>query len=114
MASATKDLIEKKMIYLYLSVYAEQNPDLAIMAIASYQRDCKHPEPKIRGMALRSLCSLRFSGSFEYMQPAILEALKDLDGYVRKTAILGCVKLFYVNPGLIRSNQRSPVPFDAF
>ena len=43
-------------------------------------------------MALRNLCSFRFSGSLEYLLPAILEALKDSDAYVRKTAIMGCVK----------------------
>ncbi len=30
--------------------------------------------------------------------PAILEALKDYDPYVRKTAIMGCVKVYYMGP----------------
>lgn len=48
------------------------------------------------GLALRNLCSLRFSGSFEYLVPLINDALKDIDGYVRKTAIMGCVKVHYL------------------
>ena len=66
------------------------------MAINTFLKDCNHKDAKIRGLALRSLCSLRFNGSFEYLLPAILEALKDLDPYVRKTAITGCVKVFYM------------------
>ena len=40
MASYTLDLVQKKLIYLYLSTYAEKNPDLAIMAINTYLKDC--------------------------------------------------------------------------
>jgi AP-4 complex subunit beta-1 len=40
MASYTNDMIQKKMIYLYLSTYAERNPDLAIMAINTFLKDC--------------------------------------------------------------------------
>ena len=51
-----------------------------------------------RGLALRNLCSLRFSGSFEYLMPAILEALSDNDAYVKKTAIIGVIKVHLMNP----------------
>ena len=71
LASYTNDIIEKKMIYLYLTNYAEANPESAVMAINTFLKDCNHKEGKIRGLALRSLCSLRFSGSFEYLMPAI-------------------------------------------
>lgn len=91
------------MIYLYLGNYAESHPDLAIMAMNTFLKDCQHADGKIRGLALRSLCSMRFSGSFEYAEPAILEALKDPDPYVRKTAIMGCIKLFYSAPAKIKS-----------
>lgn len=89
-------MIQKKMIYLYLTTYAESNKDLAFMAISTFQKDCKHADPKIRGFALRNLCSLRFAGAFEFLMPAIREALTDIDAYVRKTAIMGCVKVFYM------------------
>ncbi|CAD8171016.1 unnamed protein product [Paramecium octaurelia] len=98
MASYTNDLVQKKMIYLYLTTYAEQNKDMAFMAISTFQKDCKHNDPKIRGFALRNLCSLSFSGAIEFLMPAIKEALSDIDAYVRKTAIMGCVKVFYMQP----------------
>eukprot|EP01017_Pseudomicrothorax_dubius_P016527 TRINITY_DN1875_c0_g2_i3.p1 TRINITY_DN1875_c0_g2~~TRINITY_DN1875_c0_g2_i3.p1 ORF type:complete len:803 (-),score=273.94 TRINITY_DN1875_c0_g2_i3:134-2542(-) len=105
MASATSDMIQKKMIYLYLANYAESNASLAIMAINTYLKDCKAADGKTRGLALRSLCSLRFSGAYEYLQPAILEGMRDLDSYVRKTAIMGCVKVYHMNPSLIRNSN---------
>ena len=94
--SYTSDVILKKMIYLYLTNYADQNPESAIMAINTFLKDCSHKDWKIRGLALRSLCSLRFAASFEYLLPAILEGLKDLDPYVRKTAVIGCIKVYYM------------------
>jgi AP-4 complex subunit beta-1 len=60
MLSYTTDLITKKMIYLYLINYAEHNEDLAIMCVHSFVKECKHADAKIRGLALRSLCSLKF------------------------------------------------------
>ncbi len=93
------------MIYLYLGNYAESHSDLAIMAMNTFLKDCQHADGKIRGLALRSLCSMKFSGSYEYMEPAILEALKDTDPYVRKTAIMGCIKLFYVMPNKVKSKK---------
>ena len=40
-ASRTEDVVMKKMIYLYLINYAEQNQDIAIMAINTFLMDCK-------------------------------------------------------------------------
>jgi AP-4 complex subunit beta-1 len=74
------------------------------MAVATFQKDCSHKDPKIRGLALRYLCSFRFEGSIEYLLPQILEGVKDFDSYVRKTAIMGLVKVFYLTPDAIRSN----------
>ncbi|CAM9872857.1 unnamed protein product, partial [Phaeothamnion confervicola] len=39
MAIETRDLVIKKMVYLYLCTYAHAKPDLAIMCINTLQRD---------------------------------------------------------------------------
>lgn len=75
------------------------------MAINTFVKDCGDKDPKVKGLALRSLCSLRFAGSSEYLVPAITKALMDLDGYVRKTAVMGCVKVFYMNPEAVKSKR---------
>ncbi len=67
MAIETKDLVVKKMVYLYLCNYAASNSELAIMCINSLQRDCSNEDPMVRGLALRSLCGLRIASAVEYM-----------------------------------------------
>ena len=66
-ASRTDDLVMKKMIYLYISNHAERKPELAIMAINTFLKDIEHKNQRIRGLALRYLCSLRFAGANEYL-----------------------------------------------
>ena len=70
-ASRTDDVVTKKMVYLYLINYAQQNQELAILAINTFLMDLKQSNHKIRGLALRSLCSLKFDGVTEYMQNAL-------------------------------------------
>jgi AP-4 complex subunit beta-1 len=97
MASATTDLVQKKMVYLYLVNYAESNSELALLAINTLQKDCRDDDPMIRGLALRSLCSLNLLNMVEYLQPAVKAALQDVNGYVRKTAVIGVVKIFNIS-----------------
>lgn len=61
------DLLLKKMMYLYLCTYAKANPELALMAVSQLQKDCKDTDPSVRGLALRSLCSLRVANLLEYV-----------------------------------------------
>ena len=70
---------------------------MAILAINTFFTDLKGTNSKIRGLALRSLCSLKFDGVTESMQQAIDIGLIDIDSYVKKTAIIGCIKLFHMD-----------------
>jgi vesicle coat complex subunit len=101
MASATTDLVQKKMVYLYLVNYAESNSELAILAINTLQKDCRDDDPMIRGLALRSLCSLNLVNMVEYLHPAVKTALEDVNGYVRKTAVIGVVKVFNISRQMV-------------
>lgn len=58
MFSYVNDLVCKKMIYLYLINYAKTNDETAIMAINTFLKDCNHVDGRIRGNALKTLCSL--------------------------------------------------------
>lgn len=105
MASATNDLVQKKMVYLYLVNYAESNSELAILAVNTLQKDCRDDDPMIRGLALRSLCSLNVLNMVEYLQPAVQRALEDVNGYVRKTAVIGVLKVFHISkPAVLESD----------
>lgn len=67
--------------------------------------DIKQTNHKIRGLALRSLCSLKFDGVTEYMQNALSECLTDVDPYVKKTAIIGCVKFFHLSKSQFKETE---------
>jgi vesicle coat complex subunit len=62
-----EDLVLKKMLYLFITHYAHQVPDIALLAINQLHKDCKDQDPTVRGLALRSLCSLRVHNYLEYV-----------------------------------------------
>ncbi|XP_010519911.1 PREDICTED: beta-adaptin-like protein A [Tarenaya hassleriana] len=97
MCSATSDIVLKKMCYLYVGNYAKVNPDLALLTINFLQRDCKDQDPMIRGLALRSLCSLRVPNLVEYLVGPLGSGLKDSNSYVRMVAVTGVLKLYHIS-----------------
>ncbi|XP_073129436.1 beta-adaptin-like protein A [Henckelia pumila] len=97
MCSATSDIVLKKMCYLYVGNYAKHNPDLALLTINFLQRDCKDEDPMIRGLALRSLCSLGVANLVEYLVGPLGNGLKDGNSYVRMVAAVGVLKLYHIS-----------------
>ncbi|KAK8698582.1 hypothetical protein V6N13_114694 [Hibiscus sabdariffa] len=97
MCSATSDIVLKKMCYLYVGNYAKVNPDLALLTINFLQRDCHDEDPMIRGLALRSLCSLRVANLVEYLVGPLGSGLKDSNSYVRTVAVVGVLKLYHIS-----------------
>jgi hypothetical protein len=61
------DVVLKKMLYLYITHYAASTPDLVLLTINQLLKDCQDQDPTVRGLALRSLCSLRISNLLEYV-----------------------------------------------
>lgn len=98
LACVTKDLVQKKMIYFYLCTHSETNSDIAILAVNTLQKDCRDESPLVRGLALRSLASLRLAQLAEYLVPTLKQCLVDTAPYVRKTAILATLKLYRISP----------------
>lgn len=47
----------------------------------------------VRGLALRSICSLKLESMLEYMEQPLKKCLTDVSPYVRKTAVLGILKV---------------------
>ncbi len=44
----------KKLVYIYVTHYAEIEPDAALLAIATFQKDLKDQNPLIRAQASHS------------------------------------------------------------
>eukprot|EP00760_Papus_ankaliazontas_P028029 PhM_4_TR3491/c0_g1_i1/m.98510 len=103
LACATKDLVQKKMVYFYLCSHAEHNSEIAILAINTLQKDCKDESPLVRGLALRALSSLRLPSIVEYLVPILKGAFTDVSPYVRKTAVLASAKLYKSSPDTFHS-----------
>ncbi|GKE54797.1 beta-adaptin-like protein A isoform X1, partial [Tanacetum coccineum] len=96
MCSATFDIVLKKICYLYVGNYVKYNLDLALLTINFLQKDCKDDDPMIRGLALRSLCSLRVGSLVEYLVGLFASGLKDGNSYVRMVAVVGVLKLYHI------------------
>lgn len=90
----TKNTELKKLVYLYLTRYAEQEPDLALLSIATFQHALKDPNPFIRGSAIRVLSSIRVAMISPIMLIAIKDCASDMSPYVRKTAAHAIPKLY--------------------
>jgi len=105
MAASTTDPVQKKMVYHYLCTYANEKSDLALLCINTLQKDCKDQDPMVRGLALRSLCSLRLVNMVEYILTPVRQGLKDVSDYVRRTAVLGISKLYALDPHTVREGD---------
>jgi len=97
LAIETRDLVIKKMVYLYLCNYAYSHPELAQMCTNTLQKDCGNDDPMVRGLALRSLCSLNLPQMVEYISEPLRKALQDHHAYVRKTGVMGILKLYHLD-----------------
>ncbi|TNM92171.1 hypothetical protein fugu_019183 [Takifugu bimaculatus] len=95
---ASKNIELKKLVYVYLVRYAEEQQDLALLSISTFQRALKDPNQFIRASALRVLSSIRVHIIVPIMMLAIKEASADLSPYVRKTAAHAIQKLFSLDP----------------
>uniref|UniRef100_A0A670JNM4 AP-3 complex subunit beta n=1 Tax=Podarcis muralis TaxID=64176 RepID=A0A670JNM4_PODMU len=95
---ASKNIEIKKLVYVYLMRYAEEQQDLALLSISTFQRALKDPNQLIRASALRVLSSIRVPIIVPIMMLAIKEASTDLSPYVRKNAAHAIQKLYSLDP----------------
>ena len=99
--SITEDIVMKKMIFLYIVNYPHQVEQGSFLAINTFLRDIKDPNPKVRGLALRMFCNIKFKGIYEYFANALYDSLKYVHPFVIKTPATAMLKVFHLNPKLI-------------
>jgi AP-4 complex subunit beta-1 len=92
-ACETKDLVQKKLVYHYLSYYAKDKSDMALLMVNTLSKDFGDGNPLVRGLALRTMTSLQIPYLLEHILPRLKQGLLDVSPYVKKTAALGCAKL---------------------
>eukprot|EP00842_Homolaphlyctis_polyrhiza_P001475 jgi/Hompol1/2328/HPOL_002907-RA len=81
----------RKLVYIYLLRYAEEQPDLALLSINTFQKDMADKNPLIRAMALRVMSSIRIT-------LALKKGSTDLSPYVRKAAANAIPKCYSLDP----------------
>ena len=82
------------ILYRYLINYAKAKPELIILAVNTFVRDCEDPNPLIRALALRTMACIRVQKIVEYLILPLGKCIDDVDPYVRKTAAI-CIAKFY-------------------
>merc|ERR1719325_247589 len=82
---ASKNIEVKKLVYVYLTRYAEEQQDLALLSISTFQRALKDPNQLIRASALRVLSSIRVP----MIVPIMLLAIKEKLLADRTTLVIG-------------------------
>ncbi|XP_039247587.2 AP-1 complex subunit beta-1-like [Styela clava] len=97
----TDNLELKKLVYLYLMNYAKSQPDMAIMAVNTFVKDCDDTNPLIRALAVRTMGCIRVDKITEYLCEPLRKCLKDEDPYVRKTAAVCVAKLYDINATMV-------------
>ena len=64
----------KKLVYVYLVRYAEEQQDVALLSISTFQKGLKDPNQLIRASALRVLSSIRVP----IIAPIMMLAIKEV------------------------------------
>ncbi|KAJ3178177.1 AP-3 complex subunit beta-1 [Geranomyces variabilis] len=88
----------RKLVYIYLLRYADQEPDLALLSINTFQKDLADRNPLIRAMALRVMSSIRVQVIVPIIMLALKKATTDLSPYVRKAAANAIPKCYSLDP----------------
>lgn len=88
----------KKLVYMYLIHYAEQNQELALLSINTFQKDLVSPSQRVRGNAMKAMSSIRIPVAIPLVILALKAAVKDSSSYVRRAAAAAIPKVFAVDP----------------
>jgi len=94
----------KKLVYMYLTHYAERKPDEALLSISHFQKDMADKNQFIRASALRVLSSIRVPLIVQIVMIAIRKCATDGSPYVRKVAAIAIPKVFSLD-----DDQKEPL-----
>lgn len=61
--------------------------------VSNAYHDSDNEDPMVRGLALRSLSSLRMESMLEYVEQPLRKAFGDISPYVRKTGVMAVLKV---------------------
>lgn len=97
---ASSNLELRKLVYIYITQYAESQPDLALLSINTIQKALSDHNQIVRALALRVMSSIRVSSISGIVLLAIKKCVGDSSFFVRKSAAVAIAKTYALNPEL--------------
>jgi len=88
----------KKLVYMFLTHYAEDNQELALLAINTLQKDLGSSNQRVRANALRAMSSISIKVVIPLVMIALNNAVRDTSSYVRKAAACAVPKVWRTDP----------------
>ncbi|KAF9185382.1 AP-3 complex subunit beta-2 [Haplosporangium sp. Z 767] len=95
---ASTSLEVRKLVYIYILRYAEQEQDLALLSVNTFQKDLSDKNQLIRAMALRVMSGIRVPVISPIVMLGIKKCVTDLSPYVRKIAAHAIPKCYQLDP----------------
>ncbi|KAH9525368.1 hypothetical protein Btru_001189 [Bulinus truncatus] len=95
---AVGDTFVKRVAGEVLTVLADKNPDMVMLAINTLVQDCKDVNPVIRSLGLRLLGSLQSKLAVEMLNSVVTQGLEDGSPLVRRQAALASLSLHQISP----------------
>ena len=99
------DMAIKKLACWYTVQQGQCDSELILLAVNTLVKDCSHPSPTIRCLALKTITRLPQRSLVEYWLHPLLGALHDSNAYVRRVAVLACIRLHEHHHELIDENN---------
>ena len=95
---AHSDLLIKKTACHFLCTQAGCQSELMLMTVNTLLKDFTESNPMIRGLALRTMCTVQHEAFAEHRLNCVTKGLRDNSAYVRRTAVMACLSVFRLNP----------------
>ena len=104
---AHSDLLIKKTAYNFLCTQSGCQSEHMILAVNTLLKDFTESNPMVRGIALKTICSVQHETFHEHRLTCVSKGLGDKSAYVRRIAVTLCVSVLnfahgnFVESGLV-------------
>ncbi|KAG0289480.1 AP-4 complex subunit beta-1, partial [Dissophora globulifera] len=104
-SASTREMTIKKAAYAFLAKYGRTHEELSLLSINTLHQDCTDPDPIVRSLALRTLCSLGQKSLLRFLLQPLNKGFQDKNAHVRKTAAMACISLFELDPVFVLESE---------
>ncbi|EPY52372.1 AP-3 adaptor complex subunit Apl6 [Schizosaccharomyces cryophilus OY26] len=88
----------RRLVHIYLTHYAEFNPDLALLCVNTIQKTLYDKNPLVRATAIRVMSSIRVPAINGIVLLGIQQCMNDSSPLVRQGAALAILKCYSLDP----------------